>query len=222
MRVVILSSGGKDSSLATWWAMCQGWDIIAIINVQVKSSDSWMFQIPATEISTLQAMASGIPHHIIEVSGEAEVEVKELLNGLITVCENVDGLVSGALRSEYQRRRIDLVCEELGIHSFSPLWHQNPAKHMEELISCGMQMTMVSVSCEGLDEKWLGRTIDDVAFKELQQLSMKYRFNVDGEGGEFETIVLAGPHMEGKIEYDSTKHWNGNRGHLSIDSMTLI
>lgn len=222
MRVVILSSGGKDSSLATWWAMCQGWDIIAIINVQVKSSDSWMFQIPATEISTLQAMASGIPHHIIEVSGEAEVEVKELLNGLITVCENVDGLVSGALRSEYQRRRIDLVCEELGIHSFSPLWHQNPAKHMEELISCGMQMAMVSVSCEGLDEKWLGRTIDDVAFKELQQLSMKYRFNVDGEGGEFETIVLAGPHMEGKIEYDSTKHWNGNRGHLSIDSMTLI
>jgi diphthine-ammonia ligase len=222
MRVVILSSGGKDSSLATWWAMCQGWDIIAIINVQVKSSDSWMFQIPATEISTLQAMASGIPHHIIEVSGEAEVEVEELLNGLITVCENVDGLVSGALRSEYQRRRIDLVCEELGIHSFSPLWHQNPAKHMEELISCGMQMTMVSVSCEGLDEKWLGRTIDDVAFKELQQLSMKYRFNVDGEGGEFETIVLAGPHMEGKIEYDSTKHWNGNRGHLSIDSMTLI
>lgn len=222
MRVVILSSGGKDSSLATWWAMCQGWDIIAIINVQVKSSDSWMFQIPATEISTLQAMASGIPHHIIEVSGEAEVEVKELLNGLITVCENVDGLVSGALRSEYQRRRIDLVCEELGIHSFSPLWHQNPAKHMEELISCGMEMTMVSVSCEGLDERWLGRTIDDVAFKELQQLSMKYRFNVDGEGGEFETIVLAGPHMEGKIEYDSTKHWNGNRGHLSIDSMTLI
>lgn len=222
MRVVILSSGGKDSSLATWWAMCQGWDIIAIINVQVKSSDSWMFQIPATEISTLQAMASGIPHHIIEVSGEAEVEVKELLNGLITVCENVDGLVSGALRSEYQRRRIDLVCEELGIRSFSPLWHQNPAKHMEELISCGMEMTMVSVSCEGLDERWLGRTIDDVAFKELQQLSMKYRFNVDGEGGEFETIVLAGPHMEGKIEYDSTKHWNGNRGHLSIDSMTLI
>lgn len=93
---------------------------------------------------------------------------------------------------------------------------------MEELISCGMEMTMVSVSCEGLDERWLGRTIDDVAFKELQQLSMKYRFNVDGEGGEFETIVLAGPHMEGKIEYDSTKHWNGNRGHLSIDSMTLI
>ena len=221
MRVVILSSGGKDSSLATWWAICQGWDVFAIINVQVKSDDSWMFQIPATEMSTLQATATGIPHHIIEVSGEAEVEVDELLNGLSPICQNVDGLVSGALRSEYQRRRIDFVCEELGIHSFSPLWHQNSTSHMEELISCGMQMVMVSVSCEGLDEKWLGRTIDEVAFKELQQLSMKHRFNVDGEGGEFETIVLAGPHMDGEILYNSTKHWNGNRGHLSIDSMTL-
>lgn len=222
MRVVILSSGGKDSSLATWWAICQGWDVLAIINVQVKSDDSWMFQIPATEISALQATAAGIPHHIIEVSGEAEVEVDELLNGLNAICQNVDGLVSGALRSEYQRRRIDFVCEELGIHSFSPLWHQNPTSHMEDLISCGMLMEMVSVSCEGLDEKWLGRKIDEVAFKELQILSVKHRFNVDGEGGEFETIVLAGPHMDGKIAYESTKHWDGNRGHLSIDSMTLI
>ena len=68
-----------------------------------------MFQIPATEISTLQAMGAGIPHHIIEVSGEAEVEVDELLNGLNAICQNVDGLVSGALRSEYQRRRIGIV-----------------------------------------------------------------------------------------------------------------
>ncbi|MDP6011066.1 MAG: diphthine--ammonia ligase [Candidatus Poseidoniaceae archaeon] len=223
MRIVVLSSGGKDSTLSLWWSMCQGWEVCAIVTVVVEGDDSWMFQIPATNITSLQAKSTGIDYHTISVSGESEVEVEQLLEGLrpLINSNSVDGLVSGALRSEYQRRRLDGICEELGIHSFSPLWHHDPEQHMRELIECGMEMKMVSVSSDGLGRQWLGRTIDDSNFEELLKLSKQYRFNIDGEGGEFETVILSGPHMDGNIVLECTESWSHDRGHLNIKSMHL-
>ena len=224
MRVLVLSSGGKDSSLALWWAICQGWEVCATVTVRVQRDDSWMFQVHATEIATLQAQASGTSHNIIEVDGSQEEEVAELQLGLAPLIGDmsVDGLVSGALRSEYQRRRIDMLCERLGIRSFSPLWHQDAEAHMQGLIDCGMEMKMVSVSCEGLGQDWLGRSIDAESFDQLKRLPRKFRFNLDGEGGEYETVVIAGPHMQGRIEMETEVHWTGQRGHLQIESMQLV
>ncbi len=224
MRIVVLTSGGKDSTLSLWWAICQGWEVCAVVTVVVDGDDSWMFQIPATEMTRLQAQAMGIEHHPIIVNGVSEVEVEQLLEGLHPLIDSksVDGLVSGALRSEYQRRRLDGVCEELGIHSFAPLWHHDPEQHMRELIDCGMEIVMVSVSSDGLGRQWLGRTLDNSNFEELLALSRQHRFNIDGEGGEFETVILSGPHMNGRIVLESTETWRHDRGHLNIESMYLI
>ena len=223
MRVLVLSSGGKDSSLALWWSICQGWTISSVVTVSIEGEDSWMFQIPGTQLAELQCKDMGLQHQIITVSGEGEVEVEELLEGLRSLIEahSIDALVCGALRSEYQRRRIDRICEELAIHSFSPLWHHDAERHMHELLECGMEMWMVSVSCDGLNEDWLGRKLDIEAFDELSKLSSKYRFSIDGEGGEFETIITSGPHMNGRIDFDAEHQWSGNRGHLNITAMKL-
>ena len=223
MRVLVLSSGGKDSSLALWWSICQGWTISSVVTVSIEGEDSWMFQIPGTKLAALQCEDMGLQHQVITVSGEDEVEVEELLKGLQPLIEahSIDALVCGALRSEYQRRRIDRICEELAIHSFSPLWHHDAERHMHELLECGMEMWMVSVSCDGLNEDWLGRKLDIEAFDELSKLSSKYRFSIDGEGGEFETIITSGPHMNGRIVFDAEHQWSGNRGHLNITAMKL-
>lgn len=224
MRVLILSSGGKDSTLALWWALCQGWTISSIITVNVEGDDSWMFQIPATQVTKLQAEAMSIDHHRLLVTGENDIEVEQLGKGLAPLIEfyEIDALVCGALRSEYQRRRLDKMCEELGIHSFSPLWHHNPEQHMRELLECGMEMWIVSVSCDGLNEEWLGRKLDQSSFEELCSLCDEFRFSIDGEGGEFETIITSGPHMNGRITFDYETHWFGNRGHIEITDMQLL
>ncbi len=223
MRVLVLSSGGKDSSLALWWSICQGWTISSVVTVSIEGEDSWMFQIPGTKLAELQCKDMDLQHQMITVSGEDEVEVGELLEGLRPLIEahSIDALVCGALRSEYQRRRIDRICEELAIHSFSPLWHHDAERHMHELLECGMEMWMVSVSCDGLDEDWLGRKLDIEAFDELSKLSSKFRFSIDGEGGEFETIITSGPHMNGRIVFEAEHKWSGNRGHLNITAMKL-
>ena len=52
-------------------------------------------------------------------------------------------------------------------------------------------------------------------------ISSQFRFNLDGEGGEFETIVVDAPHMKQLIEVLGHPEWIGNRGIWVIDSAKL-
>jgi diphthamide synthase (EF-2-diphthine--ammonia ligase) len=56
----------------------------------------------------------------------------------------------------------------------------------------------------------------------MEELSERFRFNVDGEGGEYETIVVSGPHFDGLLEISGETSWDGRRGELKIDSVSLI
>ena len=72
------------------------------------------------------------------------------------------------------------------------------------------------VSCEGLDREWLGTILDLDNVKELKLLSEKYRFNVDGEGGEYETFVVGGPHLPRTLEVEGTASFDSVRGVFTI------
>ena len=214
MKVAILSSGGKDSSAAIWWAQCKGWDIKYFVTMVVTGGDSMMFQVPGTHLVAKQAKLCDTDWISIETLGNEETEISDLENTLKKL--DIDGIVSGALRSDYQKNRLERMCERLGIKSFTPLWHQSPEDHMRNLISNGFKVMISGVSSEGLGEEWLGHELSLKSFDKLKSLSEKYRFNIDGEGGEYETLVLAGPHMLGRIEIEYTKIWDGVRGHLKF------
>ena len=130
MRVAVLSSGGKDSVTAAWWAICRGWDVVAFVTVRIVGDDSWMFQIPATEQVGNHARRLGIPWEVVESHGNAEEEVQDLESHLGAMLAEApfDGIVSGALRSEYQRTRLDRMAHRLNIRSFAPLWHHDPKR----------------------------------------------------------------------------------------------
>ena len=46
--------GGKDSAAAWWWAMCKGWDVVALVTMRVVSGDSMMFQVPEQKLSSIR------------------------------------------------------------------------------------------------------------------------------------------------------------------------
>ena len=50
MKVAVLSSGGKDSNAALWWAQCKGWEVSKLVTMIVTGEDSWMFQVPGTSL----------------------------------------------------------------------------------------------------------------------------------------------------------------------------
>lgn len=218
-----------------------------MVTVVVTGEDSLMFQLENTQIAALQAGSMGVPWLPVGTEGEEGAEIHDLqtaLSGCISPHEvleriwpsgflmpeelaihdgvlEIDALVSGALRSDFQKTRLEMMCERLGVKSFSPLWHKGSLQHMSALIDHGFGVVITSVSTEGLGEEWLGRRLDKRNLEKLQSLSEKYRFNLDGEGGEFETMVVSGPHMEGHIVFRHDVLWDGSRGSIKLGSCSL-
>tara|TARA_B000000475_G_scaffold265197_1_gene253512 strand:- start:214 stop:885 length:672 start_codon:yes stop_codon:yes gene_type:complete len=221
MKVAVLASGGKDSTYASWWALMQGWSLEVMITVKITGNDSMMFQLQNTEIAKFQAESIGVEWIEVKSSGIENDEIYELEDKIREFEGSLDAIVVGALRSDYQKTRIERMCERLGLISFCPLWHHNPSEHMNSLIEHGFDVRIVSVSSEGLDEKWLGKKITKDCLDELTILSEKFRFNLDGEGGEFETITLDAPHFKKTIICEGKKNWNGVRGVWDLTKIQL-
>ncbi len=206
MRVAVLYSGGKDSNYALYWALKQGFEVKYLVSMVSESDESYMYHVPNIHLTELQAKAIGIPLIKGFTSGEKEKEVEDMravLEGL-----KIDGVVAGALASGYQKKRVDRVARELGLESFAPAWHRDPIEYMRELIEI-FDIVMVGTAAYGLDERWLGKKIDEKALGELVKLHEKYRIHVAGEGGEFETFVRDAPFFKARIVFDEVeKKWN--------------
>ena len=225
MTIVIVASlfsGGKDSAFALWYAQMQGWDIECLVTVFPLSRDSWMFHYPATRWTKLQAQAIGIPHRIIETKGEKESELEDLRKGLkqLKKSSGIEGIVSGAITSEYQRTRLDNLCESIGLRSFAPLWHKNQQQLVKEQIESGFEAIITSCNALGLDSGWLGRKLGAKELDELVKLNKRYGLNVALEGGEAETFVLRAPIFTGRLfVIRSTPHWHGESGYLELEDV---
>ena len=87
------------------------------------------------------------------------------------------------------------------------------------MIENGFKIMINSVSCDGLDEQWLGRILDQENVKELKSLSEQYRFNVDGEGGEYETFVIGGPHLPRTLNVEGLSSFDSVRGVFTISKV---
>ncbi len=113
------------------------------------------------------------------------------------------------------------MADRLGADLFAPLWHRNPLELGCEMVDAGFQITIVRVAAAGLDASWLGRRLDHDALEDLAVLNEEYGVHVLGEGGEYETVVTDGPHMDRPIELDGEPEWNGTRGTLRIEDAWL-
>ena len=133
----------------------------------------------------------------------------------------VAGVTAGAVESEFQTSRIEAMAERLGIELFEPLWQRDPRTLADEMLAAGFEIRIVQVAAGGLDESWLGRRFDADALDELETLNEEYGVHILGEGGEFETLVTDGPHMDRPIKLEYEMEWEGTRGHLRITDAWL-
>ena len=220
MKVAALFSGGKDSVFAIYIAKQFGWDIAHLITLHPKKQDSWMFHSINIHLTEKLAEAIDIPLIKKQTKGEKEEELKDLKDVLKNL--DIDGTISGAIASEYQRTRIGKICYELGIKSFAPLWHKDQETILRDQVNAGFKIIIVGVFAYGLDETWLGRTLDERSINDLLKIRKKYAINVTGEGGEFETLVLDGPIFKKKLVLDKvSKEWKRDSGVLKVKKAHL-
>jgi len=230
---VSLFSGGKDSSWALYRALEEGLDVARLVTVH-PGRDSYMYHVPATDLAALAADSVGIP--LVEVDpgdlgaadaddsgaqGDAELEPLEDALRELDRAFGVAGVTAGAVESEYQTSRIEAMCDRLDAELFAPLWQRDPRELAEAMLDAGFEIRIIQVAAAGLDESWLGRTLDREALADLERLDDEYGVHVLGEGGEFETIVTDGPHMDRPIELTFEREWDGTRGRVRITDARL-
>lgn len=239
-----LFSGGKDSAYAFHLARESGLPVEALLTVHPEG-DSYMYHVPATHLAGLAAESIGLPLYEVEAEdfgtdaprdagerGDREVEpLAEALADLAgqqagdldgQLAGGLAGITVGAIESEFQATRVERVADRLDLEVYAPLWHREPLELGREMIAAGFEIRIVRVAAAGLDESWLGRVLDEAALEELADLREDYGLHVLGEGGEFETLVTDGPHMDRAIRLSTETEWDGTRGTLHVEDAWLV
>jgi len=229
-----LFSGGKDSSWAIYRALEAGLNVTRLLTVY-PSADSYMYHVPETQLAELAAESIGIEHIAVDpgdlgatdvddagAQGDRELEPLEAALGELAETIDLAGVTAGAIESEFQTHRIEAMCDRLGIELFAPLWQRDPEALAAEMLEAGFEITILQVAAYGLDESWLGRTLDAEAIDELRELNEEYGVHLLGEGGEFETFVTNGPHMSNRIALEYDTEWNDNSGRIRITDAQLV
>jgi asparagine synthase (glutamine-hydrolysing) len=197
----VLFSSGKDSCYAMWKMKQQNYPIKCLITMRSRNPDSYMFHTPNIDLAELQALGMNVPIVVQDTPGEKEEELSDLKKALEKAKKQygIEGVVTGALYSQYQRERIEKVCDSLGLKIFSPLWHMDQEKEMRQILDEGFEVVLSSVAAEGLDASWLGKRLTAKEVDKLVALNKKLGINAAGEGGEFESLVLDGPMFNRRI-----------------------
>lgn len=220
MKLAALFSGGKDSSLAIYKALQEGHEVTDLVTIKPENKDSFMFHSSNIHLTDLISKACGIPLTSMSSKGKKEQELDDLKKALEKV--KVDGVIAGAIESEYQTSRVKNICNELGLEIYTPLWQKDPESLLREMIEL-MDIRIVKVAAGGMDESWLGRRFDENIIKDLKALNRKYGVHLAGEGGEYETLVLDAPYYRKKINLLSTENtWMGDHGAMRVIQAELV
>jgi ABC transporter with metal-binding/Fe-S-binding domain ATP-binding protein len=224
MKLAALISGGKDSLYALYCAKLAGHDIKKIVVMQTDNQESYMFHYPNTWIVEIQAALMNIPFVAQTTAGVKELELNDM-EDILKKIKDIDGVVTGAVASNYQKKRIDDMCERLELQSIAPLWDQEPTTIIESMIRDRFEIIIQAVAAPPLDEKWLGKKLDVDCLNELIELNKTHGIHVNGEGGEYESLVTDCPVFSKKILIKNTeKRWDSKTrsGDLIINTIDLV
>ena len=220
MRLACFFSGGKDSTYAIHLAKKQGHDVVCLLSIFPKSEESHLLHHPNLKWTKLQSESMKIPQLTISSNSDETVDELIVMEKLLQNAKDefkIEGLVHGGITSKFQKEKFESLCVKLNLISLAPLWNTEPKKYMNDLLDSNFHFLMITVSSDGLDEEWLGKLILKSDIEILNNLSEKFGFNLNFEGGESETFVLDCPLFSNPIQINQfTKNWDGYRGRFEI------
>jgi ABC transporter with metal-binding/Fe-S-binding domain ATP-binding protein len=220
MQVAALFSGGKDSTYAAKLAEEEGNKVTSLVSMRSTNKDSYMFHTVNQHLTKLQAKAISKHLVIAHTSGIKEKELKDL--ELVLTKLDIDGVVSGAIASIYQKSRIDQICDSIGIVHLSPLWKRERMSLLLEMLGKGMKIIVSAVAAEGLNQEWLGSALDEDAINRLSNLHEKFGVDICGEGGEYESLVIDAPWFKKRLQIISSDiQWDGMSGRFFVNEARL-
>lgn len=199
MSYIVSWSGGKDSCLACYEAMRQGYQISHLVNFISKEYRRVSFHGTEARLIQLQSYSLGIPLVQQETSwDDYEPAFKEAVRSLIP--EGIEGMVFGDIYLEEHKAWVERVCGELGIRALEPLWGRPPEDVLNTFISSGFEAVVVSAQADLIDPEWVGQPVSS---RFLEYLKGK-NIDICGENGEYHTLVTGGPIFSKRIRLVKT------------------
>lgn len=190
-------SGGKDSCLACYRAISEGYRVKYLLNFISREFKRCCFHGIEAKLLQLQAESIGITLVQKEVTAdmqEYEKEFKAAVSELKTC--GIQGMVFGDIYLDEHRNWVERVCRDLEITPIEPLWNDSPSSLVEEFIELGFKAIVVSCQADKFSRDFVGKEVNR---KLLEELNSK-NICPCGENGEFHTLVVDGPIFKRKIE----------------------
>ncbi|HJX69946.1 MAG TPA: diphthine--ammonia ligase [Dehalococcoidia bacterium] len=201
MSVIASWSGGKDSCLACYKAVRQGYQVSHLVNFISREFRRVSFHGTRARLVAKQAQAIGIPLAQYTVPPDMtlyEHRFKEAVSALKR--QGVEGMVFGDIYLQEHRDWVERVCGELGITPLLPLWGMAPEHVLGEFIETGFEAVVVSANAGIFSEGWLGRRIDYCFLADLKRLSQGREIDLCGEQGEYHTLAIDGPLFQERVQ----------------------
>lgn len=206
-------SGGKDSCLACYKAMQQGYKIKYLLNFISKEFKRCCFHGIGSELIKLQAQAIGIPLIQKEVTADMQAYEKEFKEAVLEIkTKGINTMIFGDIYLLDHESWVERVCRDIGIKALEPLWQKPPLEIIREFIDAGFKTIIVSAQAEKLGEEFIGQYIDHNLVDRL----LSKNVCPCGENGEFHTLVVDGPIFKKEIQIIKSetilkegfwKHW---------------
>lgn len=186
MNAAILYSGGKDSNLALYYGL-KKFKVKSLISIISKNPYSFMFHTPNIWLTKYQAKAIELPIIIKKTKGEKEKELKDLEIAIKKAKKNykIKIVISGAVKSNYQKERIDEICKKLELKHYTPLWQKKEEEIIKKIKKLNFEVIISGIFAWPLTKEFVGKNF----FEVIDKLKEK-NINIIGEGGEIETTVL--------------------------------
>jgi diphthine-ammonia ligase len=199
-NAAMLWTGGKDSSLALFEAIQDGYDVRCLITFAPPDPD---FLAHPLAFMKLQALALGLPHSVLSVREPFDAGYETHLRQLRNEME-IEAVVTGDIAEvggspNWIRER----SRPVGMKVHTPLWGRDRQELLEQLLHHRFKVLFSCVKKRWLAESWIGRELDGAAIADLRTIRERTGLDLCGEEGEYHTLVTDGPQFTRAIHVES-------------------
>lgn len=220
-------SGGKDSTNAIEYCLAKNWEITHLISVKPSITDCYLFHFATVELTKEIAEILGIKHiyltcNVADPLKEGKIVEEAIINILKET--KIDALVLGGVGlQETQIKTLQKLMMPHKVEVFATHSGEEQEVVLKEMLNKGYRFIITSIASDGL-QKWLGIEITLNNFSNLKHDSIKYGFDLLGEGGYYDSFAFDAPFLSKKLIIEEfTKVQEGNyNGHIVVNKFKIV
>ena len=193
-------SGGKDSCLALFRAMSQGYKPKMLFTMFSIENDVSSAHRLNEDIIKAQVNALALESTI----GRAKFEDYEAVfvrNLESFKSQDIQYGIFGDIDLDEHRKWEEIVCEKAQMTAVLPLWQEDRKKLVKEFIDLGFKAKIVVVNKTMMSPEFLGRDLSHELLEEIEKTGA----DVCGENGEYHTVVYDGPLFKTPLNLNFSK-----------------